>query len=168
MAFINSIWVLLALLTAPPDGAAARDVQGARSASKLSPAIGRRTFQTLERRALAAAERIRVDITLSPDDGADVAATAALRQIEALTIEHVGRIGSDAVVVATLPGERLSALAAMPQVEYVEESAEITYRVDRAVGHTGVHAFVRARPAWRRAGARAARYSPERRALFLL
>lgn len=98
-----------------------------RRAWKLDPQLGRRTWQTAERRALAQQGKSAVVVTLFRDREAGTV-VRALRAIEGAVVHGVDTVAGNATVRATIPSDRAAALAELDDVQYVEDAPEITLR----------------------------------------
>ncbi len=100
---------------------------------RLSPEIGRRFFQdgvafdTEERQALAAAGRVLVHVTLFSRKTAD-ATLRELDGIKSLEVEHLGVLGDQVVITASLALEDVPHFGGLRDVQFVEEASEATPR----------------------------------------
>lgn len=94
---------------------------------KLDPQIGQRAFQTERRQRLADQGLVTLTITLFEGREVDDVA-AAVSLIPDVQLHGEGRIAGNNVLHVTLPSDRVAELAALDDVEYVEEAPEITYR----------------------------------------
>lgn len=93
---------------------------------KLDPDIGRHEFSTPQRQAMAAAGELAVMITLFDGARADAVVDAVAAQFG--VVHYVEAEGDAAVVSATLSAADLPMLAELPQVQFIEEAPELTFR----------------------------------------
>ncbi len=94
---------------------------------RLDPQIGTRTFQTPERRALAARGQLALSVYLF--EGETLPSTiAAVLQIPGVRIATTDAIGDQPLINVEAPAATLAALATLPTVQFVEEYPEFTHR----------------------------------------
>ena len=95
---------------------------------KIDPRIGQRlnAFQTADRIALAQAGMYKLVVTLF--DGMDLQGAAARLQQAGATVTGSEVVGDGGEIFVTAPAGALAAIAAIDQVQFVEEAPEITYR----------------------------------------
>ncbi|HRQ76135.1 MAG TPA: S8 family serine peptidase [Phycisphaerales bacterium] len=99
---------------------------------KIAPGIGQRPYFTEERQALADAGRVAVDITLFAGVAAELpegdGPAVAVSQIPGAVIHIIQPLGDSMVITASMPAESVAALASINEVQFVEESPEVTIR----------------------------------------
>jgi hypothetical protein len=94
---------------------------------RLDPQIGRQTFQSPERQAIAARGELALSVYLFDGEAFD-APVAALQQIPGVQIRVTDLIGAQPLINVVIPAAALQNLAAIPGVQFVEEYPEFTYR----------------------------------------
>ncbi len=94
---------------------------------KLDPQIGKRTFATPERQAMAARGEVTLTVTLFREHAAaDV--VPVMQAIPKVVVHGSGSIGVNEIIHVTLPLADAGKLAAIEAVQYVEEASEVTLR----------------------------------------
>ena len=98
------------------------------NAWKLDPEIGNRLepFQSAERIALAAENKLRLTVTLH--EGADLASAMAELANSGLTVQDSASVGPQGVVIVDVDANQIGTLVDQPFVQFVEEAGEVTYR----------------------------------------
>jgi hypothetical protein len=94
---------------------------------RLDRDLGRATYQTAERRSLAATGDLALNVYLFADEDI-AAAVAALRTIGGIRVVNYDYLADQPVIMVTLPATRAAALAQLPAVQFVEEYPELTLR----------------------------------------
>jgi hypothetical protein len=94
---------------------------------RLDPQIGRRAFQSAERRAIASRGELAVSVYLFAGEAPDPV-VAAIQHLAGAQIMAADRIGDQPLINVVLPAASLQALANIPAVQFVEEYPEFTYR----------------------------------------
>lgn len=89
---------------------------------KISPDIGRARPISPERRALAAAGKTRLIVTLFP--GADSQGVAALAAGRGAVVKHIGGGAEGGRIVLDIPVSQVERLALMPEAMFIEEAYE--------------------------------------------
>jgi len=95
---------------------------------KFDPEIGQRAFVTPERRALAAAGRLALVVTLFPGESR----TDALRAVDGVVVHEACTIAGGLTLALSAPAASLAALGALPGVQFIEEAPELTSRSNSA------------------------------------
>lgn len=95
---------------------------------KMDPEIGQRTFLTPERRALAAAGRLALVVTLFPGESR----TQAVRAVEGVVVHEVCTIAGALTLTLSAPAPALAALGGLSCVQFVEEAPELAPRSNSA------------------------------------
>ncbi len=94
---------------------------------RLDPGLGRSTYQSAERRSLAAGGDLALNVYLFA--GEEIGpAVAAMRAISGIRVMNYDYLADQPIVVVTLPAPRAAALADLPAVQFVEEYPEFTLR----------------------------------------